>query len=65
MALINDESTDRYDLREFHPQTDDQGAPDATTRAWMERRQNVSARRTPGGTPRRRPRVIRYAFPAL
>ncbi|PZF64879.1 GNAT family N-acetyltransferase [Curtobacterium sp. MCPF17_047] len=36
MALINDESTDRYDLREFRPQTDDQGAPDATTRAWMD-----------------------------
>ncbi|NII41868.1 putative acetyltransferase [Curtobacterium flaccumfaciens] len=36
MALINEESTDRYDLREFRPQTDDQGAPDATTRAWMD-----------------------------
>lgn len=31
----NDASDDRYELREFAPTTDDQGAPTAETAAWM------------------------------
>ncbi|WIE64117.1 GNAT family N-acetyltransferase [Curtobacterium sp. MCLR17_036] len=31
----NDAFDDRYDLREFAPSTDDQGAPTAETEAWM------------------------------
>ncbi|MGU3409668.1 GNAT family N-acetyltransferase [Microbacterium sp. M1A1_1b] len=36
MAPINDEFTDRFDLREFTPGTDADGAPDARTAPWME-----------------------------
>ncbi|PZE85228.1 GNAT family N-acetyltransferase [Curtobacterium sp. MCBD17_032] len=36
MASINDASADRYELREFHPGTDDQGAPDSRTKPWMD-----------------------------
>ncbi|MFJ3383703.1 MULTISPECIES: GNAT family N-acetyltransferase [unclassified Curtobacterium] len=36
MAQINDDFTDRFDLREFTPGTDADGAPDARTAAWLE-----------------------------
>jgi len=34
--VSNEAFDDRYDLREFAPGTDDQGAPDADTEAWMQ-----------------------------
>jgi predicted acetyltransferase len=34
--VSNDAFDDRYDLREFAPGTDGQGAPDAVTEAWMQ-----------------------------
>ncbi|QWS33909.1 GNAT family N-acetyltransferase [Curtobacterium aetherium] len=36
MGSINDAFDDRYELREFRPGTDDQGAPDSRTRPWMD-----------------------------
>lgn len=36
MASINDEFTTRFDLRQFTPGTDADGAPDAQTAPWME-----------------------------
>ncbi|MBF4591067.1 GNAT family N-acetyltransferase [Curtobacterium sp. VKM Ac-1395] len=36
MAPINDDFSDRFDLREFTPGTDADGAPDARTAPWMD-----------------------------
>jgi predicted acetyltransferase len=36
VAPINDDFTDRFDLREFTPGTDADGAPDARTAPWMD-----------------------------
>jgi predicted acetyltransferase len=36
VGSINEAFDDRYELREFRPGTDDQGAPDSTTKPWME-----------------------------
>jgi predicted acetyltransferase len=36
VGSINDASADRYELREFRPGTDDQGAPDSRTKPWMD-----------------------------